>query len=133
MRSNWLESKVVSILFFWSVVVCLSSLLYALIIAEPGVRQLLNSSSVNNIMGSLFVALVALTVPCSLIISCGMAIFCAFTDSSPVGVKVLWFLLFLVTFPIGSILYYFIVYRGSIKRTRAEAGGPGLGEITKPR
>lgn len=112
MRFNWLESKVVSTLFLWSVVVCLSCFAYALFIAVPWGRQFLNSSSANNVLGILFVALVVLTIVCSLIISCGMAIFCVFTDRSTVGAKVLWLLLFLVIWPIGSIAYYFTVYRG---------------------
>ena len=57
-------------------------------------------------------AFLVLTIPCSLIVSFGMAVFCAFTDRSPVGVKVLWVLLFMVTWPIGSIVYFFAVYRG---------------------
>jgi hypothetical protein len=48
MRFNWLESKVVSMLFFWSVVVCVSGFTYALFIAVPRVRQFFNSSSGNN-------------------------------------------------------------------------------------
>lgn len=120
MKFNWLKSKVVSVLFFWSVVMCLACFAYALFIAVPWVRQFLNSSSANNVFGYLFIALVALTIPCSLIISCGMAIFCAFADRSPVGAKMLWFLLFLVIWPVGAISYYFTVYRGFIKRTKVE-------------
>jgi hypothetical protein len=67
--------------------------------------------------------LVALTVPCSLIISFGMALFCVFIDHSPVGLKVLWFLLFLVTWPVGSIVYFFTVYRGYIKRIGVAGSG----------
>jgi hypothetical protein len=123
MRINWLESKALSMLFFWTVVVCLTCFAYALLIAVPSARNYLNSSSANNAFGILFAALVVLTIPCSLIISFGMASFCAFKDRSPVGVKVLWFLLFLVTWPIGSIVYFFAVYRGFIKRKRT-GGAP---------
>lgn len=115
MRINWLESKALSKLFFCSVVVCLSCFACVLFIAVASARQFLNSSPAINFFGPFFVALVALTGPGALILSCGMAIFCAFKDRSPVGVKVLRFLLFLVFWPIGSMLYYFTVYRGHIK------------------
>lgn len=46
----------------------------------------------------------------------GMAIFCVFNDHTSIGNKVMWFLLFLGTGPIGSTVYYFAVYRGYIKR-----------------
>lgn len=123
MRFNWLESKALSKLFFWSVVVCLALFAYALLIAVPWVRNFLNASSAINALGVLFAALVVLTIPCSLIVSVGMASFCAFTDRSPIGVKVLWFLSFLVTWPIGSIVYFFTVYRVFIKRKRT-GGAP---------
>jgi len=124
MRFNWLESKVASKLLLWPVIVCLSCFAYALFIAVPWGRHFLNSSSANNFLGIVFVALVALTVPCSLIISFSMAIFCAFMDRSSVGVKVLWFLLFLVTWPIGSMTYFFTTYRGYIKRMGSVGVGP---------
>jgi hypothetical protein len=115
MRFNWLVSNVVSRLFFWSVLVCLLCFSYGLSFAVPWVRNFLNSSSANNSFGILFATLLVLAIPCSLIVSLGMAIFCALADRSSVGVKVLWFLVFLVTWPIGSIVYFFAVYRGSIK------------------
>jgi hypothetical protein len=117
MRIKWLESNAASKLFLWSAVVCLGCLAYALTIALPWGRHFLNSSSANNVLGILFVALVALTVPCSLFISFGMAFFCAFTQRLPIGAKVLWFLLFLMTWPVGSIAYFFTAYRRYIKRT----------------
>jgi hypothetical protein len=123
MRFNWLESKVVSMLFFGSVVVCLICFAYGFSFAVPWVRNFFNSSPANNVLGNIFFALVVLTVPCSLIVSFGMAIFCAFADRSAVGVKMFWFLLFLVTWPFGSIVYFFTVYRGFIKRERKD-GAP---------
>ena len=128
MRFKWLESKVASMLFFWSVVVCLICFASFFSFAVPWVRNFLNSSSANNALGVLFAALLVLTIPCSLIISFGMAIFCAFADRSSVGAKVLWFLLFIVIWPFGSMVYYFTVYRGFIKGTRA-ANGPGPSQL----
>lgn len=115
----WLQSRAVSRLFFWSVVECLICFAYGVSFAVPWVRNFLNSSPANNAFGTLFAALVVIAIPCSLVISVGMAIFCKFVDRSPVGVKVLWFVLFLMTWPFGSMVYFFTVYRGSIKRTNA--------------
>ena len=121
MRFNWLQSKAASVLFLVSVVVCLTCLAYGLLLAVPWVRNFLNSSSANNAFGILFATLVVLTIPCSLIVSFGMAIFCAFADRSSVGAKVLWFLLFLFTWPIGSIVYFFSAYRGFSTTQRTDS------------
>lgn len=118
MRFNWLESKAVSTLFWWSVVACLICFASYGSLAVPWVRNFLNSSSANDAFGILFMALLVLAIPCSLLISIGMAIFCTFADRSSGGVKVLWFLLFFVTWPFGSMVYFFTVYRRSIKRAR---------------
>jgi hypothetical protein len=77
-------------------------------------------------LGILFGTLLVLTIPCSLIVSLGMAIFCALRDHSRFGVKVLWFILFLATWPLGSVVYFFTVYRPLFKRMAMGAGGPGL-------
>lgn len=119
MRFNWLESKAVSALFFWSVVVVLICFTSYFSFAVPWVRNFLNSSPANNAFGVLFAALLVLAIPLSLLISVGMAMFCAFVDRSSVGIKVLWFVLFLVTWPFGSMVYFFTAYRGLIKKKRA--------------
>ena len=124
MRFKWLESKVASKLFLWSVVVCLICFASFFSFAVPSVRNFLNSSPANNALGIVFGALLVLTIPCSLIVSIGMAIFCAFADRSSVGLKVLWFLFFLVTWPLGSIIYFFTVYRGFVKKMRT--AGPSM-------
>lgn len=116
MKVNWLGSKVACILFLGSVVECLTCFASYFSFAVPWVRNFLDSSSAKNVLGILFAALLVLTILCSLSISSGMAIFCAVTDRSSVGVKVLWFILFLVTWPFGSMVYYFTAYRSFIKR-----------------
>jgi hypothetical protein len=116
MRFDWLESKVFSVLFFWSVVVCLICFASYSSIAVAWIRDFYNSSSANNAIGTSFVALLVLTMPCLLLVTFGMAIHCAFAHRSPGGVKAMWFLLFLVTWPFGSMVYYFTVYRRSIQR-----------------
>jgi hypothetical protein len=52
-----------------------------------------------------------------LIIFFGMAIVCACMDHT-FATKASWFLIFLCTGPVGSVVYYFAVYRGHIKRKR---------------
>jgi hypothetical protein len=123
-KSSWLVSKVVSRLFLWSIVVCLVCFASGLSFAVPWVRNFLNTSSANNILGILFAALVVLTIPCSLVVSFGMAIFCVFLDRSSIRVKVLWFLLFLFTWPVGSMTYFFTIYRGYAKRMGTLDVGP---------
>jgi hypothetical protein len=110
-RINWLESKIASIFFFWSVVVLLSLFAFTLFLAVPGIPQFLNSSSAKSSLVALFVALAAAGIPSMLLVFLGMAIFCAYIDQSSIGAKVIWFVLFFLTGPIGSVVYYFVVYR----------------------
>jgi hypothetical protein len=51
-----------------------------------------------------------------------MAIFCVCIDRSSILKKVLWFVLFFGTGPIGSTVYYFAVYRTYIRKKKS--GGP---------
>ena len=47
----------------------------------------------------------------------GMAVYCIVNDRSSKAVgKSLWFLLFFLTGPLGSIVYYFDVYRYQLKQ-----------------
>lgn len=56
-----------------------------------------------------------------LLVFLGMAIFCVSIDQSSIGAKVLSFVLFFLTGPIGSVAYYFVVYRrvGGARRDTA--------------
>jgi hypothetical protein len=53
-----------------------------------------------------------------LIIFFGMTIVCASMDYS-FATKASWFLVFLCTGPLGSVAYYFAVYRGQVARSSA--------------
>ena len=119
MRFSWLESKAVSILFLCSAVAVLSGCVFICMLAIPGVPQFLNSSWAKNPLGILFAAIAVLWIPSLPVIVFGMMVFCASRDHSSIGRKVLWFVLFLGTGPIGSTVYYFAVYRGHIRRKRA--------------
>jgi hypothetical protein len=118
-RSNWIESKAAALLFHCSAVILICLGIFAVAITFPAVQQVLNSSSVNHLVAILIVVLFAIGVPSMLLIFFGMAIFCAVWDRSSIGKKVLWYLLFVATGPIGSTMYYFIEYRAYIKRIMA--------------
>lgn len=117
MRLNWLQSKPVSILFLLSVVVVLSLCGFTCLLAIPKVLQFLNASVAKNPLGILFAALVIMGIPSVVVLFLGMAIFCACMNHS-IRTKVLWFVLFFGTGPIGSAVYYFAVYRGYVRRQR---------------
>jgi TM2 domain-containing membrane protein YozV len=119
LRRNWLKSKAVSVMFFYSAVVSSSLCAITLFLAIPGVAEFLNSSPLKIPTMILFAALVVMGIPSVVILCCGMAIFCAAVDRSPIAAKVFWFALFFVSGPIGSAVYYFDRYRGYIKRNRS--------------
>jgi hypothetical protein len=61
-----------------------------------------------------------------------MGICCACSERSSTSKKVSWFLLFLLTGPIGSIAYYFVDYRVLIKSERAEVHSSRNPSSTNP-
>lgn len=125
MKFNWLESKVFSRLILCSAVVFLGLCAFACLLAIPGAPQFLNDSSAKNLLMILFAALAVMGIPSVLLVFFAMAIFCVFIDRSSNLGKVLWFVLFLGTGPVGSTVYYVAVYRGYIKRKRAGEAGSG--------
>jgi len=83
----------------------------------PGIEK---TAGGNPIMAVLFLAFFAVGVLGLLIIIVGMAIFCAFLDRSSVRAKILWFLVFFFTAPVGSMVYFFTVFK-KIMATQREA------------
>jgi hypothetical protein len=61
-------------------------------------------------------ALGVVGTPASLIILFGMAVFCVHEDRSPIGIKILWFILFFATACFGAAAYFFSVYRRQVQR-----------------
>jgi hypothetical protein len=55
--------------------------------------------------------------PAALFILFGMAVFCVFEDGSSFGVKMLWFVLFLMTACFGAVVYFFMVYKRQVEET----------------
>jgi hypothetical protein len=52
--------------------------------------------------------------PASLIIWVGMMVFCARDDSSSVGVRIFWFIVFFTAAWFGSAVYFFRVYKKQV-------------------
>jgi membrane protein implicated in regulation of membrane protease activity len=85
--------------------------MFMILAVTPPFQQIEKTTVGNHVMLVLFFAIAAIGVPAILIIMIGMAIFCVFLDRSSVGAKILWFLFFFFTGPLGSIVYFFGVYK----------------------
>ena len=105
-----------SILFLCSTIALLALFTYALLIAIPPVRQAVNSTYLNEPFAIVFCVLIGLGIPSFLFMHLGMGLFCACGDSTTIGTKALWFLFFFLTGPLGSMVYYFSVYRRLVKK-----------------
>jgi hypothetical protein len=99
-------------------VVC--SLMFMVLDWPPPFLQIEKTVGGNPIVTVLFLASFAIGVLGLLIIMIGMAIFCAFLDPSSVRTKIFWFLAFFFTAPVGSMMYFFTVYK-KIVATQREA------------
>jgi hypothetical protein len=118
MTFNWLESKVVSTLFFCSAAYLL--IIWAFVLTMNILRALRfwTSSEVSESIAMVFFAAVILAMASSLILFFGMVVCCVCMKRHSIGTKVLWFVLFLMTGFIGSVVYYFTVYRRHVKTIR---------------
>ena len=135
MRWNWLESRVASIIFFCSAVEL--TILFALFLLAfvPGVADFVNHSRFLMVFVVLWISLVCVGIPSTLILFFGMALFCLIRGTSWFYAKVLWFILFFFSGPIGSLIYYFAVYRKYVKQIAMAAPGAshlGTWETTFP-
>jgi hypothetical protein len=113
--SQWLRSDRAQRAFFYSswVVVCAG--IFMIFMLTPWFQQietLPNGEIALRVLGG---ALGILGAPASLFILFGMAFFCAMEDSSKVGTKILWFVLFFTTACFGAAAYFFRVYRKQIQ------------------
>ena len=129
---DWLESKTVSTLFTcaaWGV-----GLFIAVVIlgTTPWIHQIEAFPAGKFFLLVLCIGTVAISATAMLIIIFGMAIFCAFRDRSSVGTKILWFLFFFFTAPLGSMVYFLTVYKKHL-RTCPSAGGHGPTGLSQPR
>ena len=123
MKLKWIESKAASTLFLCSAVLFLGLCVSTCLLVIPGVSEFLNASSAKNLLVIIFGILAVMGILSMFIVFGGMAIFCVCIDHSSLLRKLLWFVLFFGTGPIGSTVYYFAVYRTYIWGKKA--GGAG--------
>ncbi len=117
--SQWLQSERARTLFLYSSWAVVSMGLFMVFMFTPWFRQVEALPRGDILLRVLGGALGVVGAPASLIVLFGMAFFCVREDPSPVSVKVLWFILFLVTACFGAAVYFFTVYR-------RQAGGSHL-------
>jgi len=104
----------------WAVV---CSLMFMILDWPPPFLQIEKAGGGNQMMTLLFLAFFAVGVLGLLIIMIGMAVFCAFADRSSVRAKILWFLAFFFTAPVGSLVYFFTVYKKMVATPREAVNG----------
>jgi hypothetical protein len=76
----------------------------------------LNRSPIKMFFGVLFASLVIVGIPSMLLLFFGMATHCVLGDGASRFAKFGWFILFFLTGPIGSMIYFFFVYRHCVRR-----------------
>jgi len=118
MKLNWLESKVASVIFFWSSIIFPCNFMIMFLIAW--LHQFANSLWINRLSAMAAFVVGVMGILSVFIIFFGMAVFCMFRDHSSVGAKAGWFVLFFFTGPIGSIVYHVVVYRGYVNKRLIE-------------
>lgn len=123
MKSSWLETKALSALFTGSAWAVVCSLMFVILDWPPPFQQIEKAADGNHIMAVLFLTFFAVGMLGLLIIIVGMAIFCVFLDRSSVRSKILWFLVFFFTAPVGSLVYFFTVYRKIVATQREAVNG----------
>jgi hypothetical protein len=84
--------------------------LFVLLGQIPGVTYFLNHSPMKMLFVAVIGSLIILGMPSMLILFFGMATYCVLREGSPHFTKFGWFVLFLLTGPIGSMIYFFTVY-----------------------
>lgn len=116
MKCRWLEPRTASNVFFYSIVDLAALLAFSSVGALPGATDFLNRSPIKMVLVVLFASLVIVGIPSLLLLFFGMAIHCVLGDGSSHFAKYGWFVLFLFTGPIGSTIYFFLVYRNCVRR-----------------
>jgi len=123
MKTSWLRSKTMYAVFSGSAWAVACSLMFMILDWPPPFEQIEKSSGGNHIVAALFLAFFAVGVLGLLIIMIGMAIFCAFADRSSIRARILWFLAFFFTAPVGSLVYFFTVYKKMVATPREAVNG----------
>lgn len=108
---RWFKTGKGRKLLSWSPRVVVLLVIFFTFLLTPWFREFKGIPRAQTAFDLLALALVMIAVPATAALLHGMAIACARVDRSRLGVKLFWFVLFFLTPPIGSVLYYFFVYR----------------------
>jgi len=114
--AQWLRSNKANKLFLYSawVVVCVG--IFFIFMMTPWFDRIDKVPRCDFLLRILGGALGVVGAPASLILLFGMAVFCLREDRSPIGAKILWFVLFLATACFGAAVYFFRVYRKQVQQ-----------------
>jgi len=123
MKSGWLRSKTMSAVFTGSAWAVAGWLIFMVLDWPPPLKEIEKTAGGKPMMAVLFLAVFAVGVLGLLVIIVGMAISCVLLDRSSVGAKVLWFLVFFFTAPVGSMVYFFTVYKKIVATQRETVDG----------
>ena len=116
-QSRWIRSERANSLFLYSswVVVCVGFFMAFMLSPRfAHIEAMKNGDLLLRVLGG---ALGILGAPVSLVIWFGMVVFCAREDRSPIGIKILWFVLFFATASFGAAAYFFAIYRKKVDGT----------------
>jgi hypothetical protein len=93
----------------WVVVPWGLFVVYAFLVWQPGEQHTWPNPPLAFLI--LGIILLLLSAFAFIVLIFGMATFCIVFDPSLTGAKILWFVLFFFTAPVGSAIYFFTVYR----------------------
>jgi nitrate reductase gamma subunit len=113
--ASWHKSRTVFNLFWYSSWIVIFMGLFMAFMLTPWFKELQGLPSGQLILRVIGGAAGVLGTPASLILLFGIAIFCIFEDSSSVGKKIVWFILFFATACFGAAAYFFTVYRRQVE------------------
>jgi hypothetical protein len=112
--AQWLRTNKANKLFLYSawVVVCMG--IFFIFMMTPWFDRIDKVPGYDFLLRVLGGALGVVGAPASLILLLGMAVFCLREDRSPIGTKIIWFVLFFATACFGAAAYFFSVYRKQV-------------------
>ena len=113
--SGWLQSDKAATLFLYSAWITVCMGIFVAFMWTPWFGQTASFRAGDLVLRVLGGTLGVAGAPAALILLLGMIAFCLRYDNSPVGDKVLWFIVFFVGACFGAALYFFIVYRKRIR------------------
>jgi uncharacterized protein YacL len=113
--SKRIRSNVASVLFLYSAWIVILMGIFMLCLLSPWLKHVQAGTSTNLMLEVLGGILGVVGALAALVIWFGMLTFCLSADSSPLGTRILWLLLFLVMAWFGSTVYFFRVYKRQVQ------------------